>query len=133
MKSTIIVSLLLMFASVAVCADEVPFIVPIDKDGVQRVEVLGGDYFFKPSHIVVKVNQPVEMLVRKDGWFVPHSFVIDAPEAGIKVNESLSRNPKTIAFTPTKVGSYPFFCDKKPPFMASHRKKGMEGVLDVVE
>jgi plastocyanin len=132
MKS-IIVSLLLMFASVAVCADEVPFIEPIDKDGVQRVEVLGGDYFFKPGHIVVKVNQPVEMLVRKDGRFVPHSFVIDAPEAGIKVKESLDKTPKTIAFTPTKVGSYPFYCDKKPWLLASHRNKGMEGVLEVVE
>jgi plastocyanin len=132
MKS-IIVSLLLVFASIAVCADDVPFIVPIDKDGVQRVAIVGGDYFFKPGHIVVKVNQPVELLVKKDGWFVPHTFVIDAPEAGIKVKESLSQDPKTIAFTPTKVGSYPFYCDKKPPFMASHRKKGMEGVLEVVE
>jgi len=129
----IIISLLLLFASVAVCADDVPFIVPMDKDGVQRTEVLGGDYFFKPSHIVVKVNQPVELLVRKDGWFVPHTFVIDAPEAGIKVSESLSRDPKGIAFTPTKVGKYPFYCDKKPPFLASHREKGMEGVLEVVE
>jgi plastocyanin domain-containing protein len=132
MKS-LIVCLLLMFASVAVGADEVPFIVPMDKEGVQRVEILGGDYYFKPSHIVVKVNQPVELLVRKDGWFVPHDFVIDAPEAGIKVNESLSQDPKTIAFTPTKVGTYPFYCDKKALFMASHRKKGMEGVLEVVE
>jgi plastocyanin len=132
MKS-IIAGLLLMFASVAVCADEVPFIVPMDKDGVQRVEVLGGDYFFKPSHIVVKVNQPVELVVRKDGRIVPHSLVIDAPEAGIKVNVSLSHDPQTIAFTPTKTGSYPFYCDKKPWFLASHREKGMEGVLEVVE
>jgi len=132
MKS-IIVGLLLMFASIAVCADDVPFIVPVDKDGVQRVEILGGDYFFKPNRIVVKVNQPVEILVRKDGRIIPHSIVIDAPEAGIKVKESLDHSPKTIAFTPTKVGSYPFYCDKKPPFLASHREKGMEGILEVVE
>lgn len=130
---TLIVSLFLMFASIAAGADEAPFIVAMDKDGVQRVEIVGGDYYFKPSHIVVKVNQPVELLVRKDGWFVPHSFVIDAPEAGIKVEESLSQEPKAIDFTPTKVGSYPFYCNKKALFMDSHRKKGMEGVLDVVE
>ncbi|GFE61055.1 cupredoxin domain-containing protein [Geobacter sp. AOG2] len=129
----IIVSPLLMFATVAVCADGVPFIVPVDKDGAQRAEVLGGDYFFKPNHIVVKVNQPLELLVRKDGWFITHSFVIDAPEAGIKINESLSHDLKTIAFAPTKVGSYPFYCEKKPPFLASQRGKGMEGVLEVVE
>jgi hypothetical protein len=130
---TIIVSLLLMLAATTACAGDVPFIVPMDKDGVQRVEVLGGDYFFKPRHIVVKINLPVELSVRKDGWFVPHTIVIDAPEAGIRVNESLSRDPRVIAFTPTKVGSYPFYCDKKPPFLASHRDKGMEGILEVVE
>lgn len=130
---TIVAGLLFLLASTAVYADDTPFIVPMDKDGVQRVEVLGGDYFFKPRHLVVKINQPVEMLVRKDGWVIPHTIVIDAPEASIKVNASLSRDPKVIAFTPTKVGSYPFYCDKKPPFLASHRDKGMEGILEVVE
>ena len=110
-----------------------PTVVPIDKDGVQRVEIVGGDYYFKPGHIVVKVNVPVELNVRKDTYIVPHNMIIDAPEAGIKVNESLSRDPKAITFTPTKVGSYAMFCDKKPPFLASHREKGMEGVLEVVE
>lgn len=111
----------------------VPVVVPIDKDGVQRVEILGSDYYFKPGHIVVKVNVPVELKVRKDGYIIPHNIVIDAPEAGIKFNESLSRDPKAITFTPTKAGKYPMFCDKKPPLMASHRDKGMEGLLEVVE
>jgi hypothetical protein len=31
------------------------------------------------------------------------------------------------------VGRYPFYCDKKLFFMAGHREKGMEGVLEVVE
>ena len=110
-----------------------PVIVPVDKDGVQRVEILGSDYFFKPAHIIVKVNLPVELNVRKDGYMIPHNIIIDAPEAGIKFNESLSRDPKAITFTPTRVGKYPMYCDKKPPFMASHREKGMEGLLEVVE
>jgi plastocyanin len=114
-------------------ATAVPVVVPIDKDGVQRIDILGSDYFFKPTRIVVKVNVPVELNVRKDGYIIPHNIVIEAPEAGIKVNESLSRDPKAIKFTPTKVGKYPMFCDKKPPFLASHREKGMEGLLEVVE
>lgn len=105
----------------------------IGDDGVQKVEILGGGYFFKPNHVVVKVNVPVELMVRKEGGIVPHDIVIDAPEAGIKVRESLSMEPKVIRFTPTKVGSYPFYCSKKPPFFASHREKGMEGLLEVVE
>ena len=34
--------------------------------------------------------------------------------------------------TATKVGKYPFYCGKKLPFMAGHREKGMEGILEVV-
>jgi len=117
----------------AVAPVTVPVIVPIDKDGVQRVEILGSDYYFKPTHIVVKVNLPVELKVRKDGYIIPHNIVIEAPEAGIKVNETLSRDPKAITFTPTRVGKYLMYCDKKPPLMASHREKGMEGLLEVVE
>lgn len=124
---------LLLILPLSCLAAEAPFIVPIDRDGIQRVDILGSDYYFKPSHIVVKVNVPVELNVRKDGYIIPHNIVIDAPEAGIKVNESLSRDPKAITFTPTKVGTYAMFCDKKAPFMASHRDKGMEGQLEVVE
>jgi len=105
----------------------------IGDDGIQRVELVGGSYFFRPGHVIVKVDVPVELTVRKDGWIVPHDIVIDAPDAGITVRESLSAEPKVIRFTPTKAGRYPFYCSKKPPFMASHREKGMEGVLEVVE
>jgi plastocyanin domain-containing protein len=114
-------------------AEDRPFIVPTDQDGVQRVEIVGGDYFFRPSHIVVKVNKPVEMKVRKQEVMVPHNIVINAPEAGIAVAESLGRTPKTIFFVPSKTGRFPMYCDKKLPLAKSHREKGMEGLLEVVE
>jgi len=105
----------------------------IDADGVQRVEILGGGYFFDPDHVIVKVNVPVELKVRKESGIVPHDFVIKAPEAGIEVEESLSTEPKTIRFTPTRTGIYPMYCSKKLLFFESHREKGMEGELEVVE
>jgi plastocyanin domain-containing protein len=114
-------------------AEQTTFTATIDKDGVQRVEVLGGDYFFRPNHIIVKVNVPVEMKVRKEGGIVPHDIVINAPEAGIDIKESLEKEPKVIKFTPTKVGKYPFYCDKRFLFFKSHRARGMEGVLEVVK
>lgn len=122
----------LVFMSFAM-AEKVPFHAAIDADGVQRVEIVGGGYFYTPDHVVVKVNVPVELKVRKEGGIVPHDLVIDAPDAGITVSEKLSGEPKVIRFTPTKVGKYPFYCSKKPPFFKSHRDKGMEGVLEVVE
>ncbi|PIV44587.1 MAG: quinol oxidase [Nitrospirae bacterium CG02_land_8_20_14_3_00_44_33] len=114
-------------------AEQSTFRATIAKDGAQKVEVLGGDYFFKPNHIIVKVNVPVEMKVSKEEGVVPHNIVINAPDAGIDFNEALGKEPKVIKFTPKKVGKYPFICDKKLLFFKSHKDKGMKGVLEVVE
>ena len=100
-------------------------------DGVQHVRIEGGAHFFKPNRVVVQSNVPVELKVSVGRSMVPHSFVIQAPEAGIAVDEALSSEPKQIRFT--AVGSYPFYCRNRLLFFESHREKGMEGVLDVVE
>ena len=104
----------------------------ISADGIQRIEMLGGEYFFKPDHIIVKKDVPVELIIHKTSGIVPHDIVIHAPEAGIDIKESISTKPETIKFTPTKAGRYPFYCDKKLLFFKSHREKGMEGVLEVI-
>jgi plastocyanin len=104
----------------------------VDADGVQRVRILGGSYFFKPGHIVVKVNEPVELLASRESGITPHNLLIKAPEAGLDVEADLGTEPKKIAFKATAVGKYPIYCSKKLPFMAGHREKGMEGVLEVV-
>jgi plastocyanin len=102
-------------------------------DGVQRVRLVGGSYFFKPDHIIVRANVPVELTVSKEAGIAPHNLVIQAPGANINLKEDLSVTPKTITFTPRLPGRYLFYCDKKLLFFPSHRKKGMEGVLEVVE
>jgi plastocyanin domain-containing protein len=105
-------------------------------DGVQHVEVTGGEYYFDPNYIVVRVNVPVELKVKAaedSSAFVPHSIIVKAPEAGIDFKESLRKEQKSVKFTPTKIGKYPLYCDKKSPFGKSHRAKGMEGVIEVVE
>lgn len=104
----------------------------VGSDGVQRVEMVGGSYFFNPNHVIVKVGVPVELKVKKESGWIPHNIVAESPEAGIVFDESLASDPKTIRFTPTKTGTYPFYCSKKVIFFASHREKGMEGVIEVV-
>jgi plastocyanin domain-containing protein len=105
----------------------------IDNDGVQRVEVTGGEYFFDPDRIILKVNVPVELKAKKEAGIVPHNIVVHEPGAGIDFSESLGKEPKVIKFTPKKIGKYPFSCDKKLLFFKSHKDKGMEGVFEVVE
>ena len=72
-------------------------------------------------------------MVRIETGLVPHTLVIQSPEAGIAVDEKLSSDAKAIRFIPTAVGKYHFYCRNKLLFFKSHREKGMEGVLEVVE
>ena len=103
-----------------------------DADGVQRIRIVAGSYFFKPNHLVVKVNVPVELTASRESGITPHDLVIRADEAGLAVKEDLGTEPKKISFTATKPGKYAIYCSKKLPFVAGHREKGMEGVLEVV-
>jgi plastocyanin len=112
------------------------FVAIVGPDGVQHADITGGEYYFEPNHIVLKVNVPAELKVKKSkdtSWFIPHDIMVKAPEAGIDFKVGLKTEPQTVKFTPTKAGKYPFFCDKKPPFGKSHKDKGMEGVIEVVE
>ena len=106
--------------------------VSIDKDGVQRVTVLAGSYFFKPNHIIVKADTPVEIVASREAGMVPHDLVIQAPDGSTLVQQDLATEPRKISFTPRKPGKYPMYCSKKPPLLASHRERGMEGTLEVV-
>ena len=56
-----------------------------------------------------------------------------APESGIDFKIGLNKGPQAVKFTPTRTGKYQMYCDKKPPFGKSHKDKGMEGVIEVVE
>ncbi|BEH10848.1 MULTISPECIES: quinol oxidase [Geobacter] len=113
--------------------EKVEFRATIGDDGVQRVRITGGEYYYKPNHIIVRVNVPVEITATNDSRFVPHDLIVKAPEAGMDFRIDLKKDAQAVRFTPTKVGVYPMYCDKKLLFFASHREKGMEGVIEVVE
>ena len=131
---TMLVLLSVSFLSLAVAKQaEKLYTAKVDADGVQRIEIRGGSYFFDPNHIIVKVNVPVELKVKKEGGITPHNIVMKAPEAGIDFDTAMSGNAKVVVFTPKKTGTFRFYCSKKLLFFESHRDKGMEGVLEVVE
>ncbi len=128
--------LMLLFLFAVVVAEEPEkkvFTAVIGPDGIQKVSIVGGEYYFDPNHIIVKVNVPVELSVRKAGGFVPHDIQMNAPEAGMKFDQSFGTEPTIISFTPIKVGTYPFSCTKKFLFFKSHEEKGMKGIIEVVE
>jgi len=110
-----------------------PHVATINSDGIQRIDILVREYFFNPGYIIVKVNIPVEIKIRKEPGIIPHRFVIKEPDTGIDIYESIGTDLKIIRFTPVKTGKYPFYCDKRLLFFKSHREKGMEGILEVGE
>jgi heme/copper-type cytochrome/quinol oxidase subunit 2 len=111
--------------------EQVRYTATVDADGVQRIDVVGGSYFYKPNYIVVKANVPVELKVTKESGMIPHDIAMKSPEAGMEFSEGIGSTSKVIKFTPTKTGKYPFYCTMKSLF-SSHREKGMEGVIEVV-
>ena len=105
------------------------YVAKADADGVQRVRVVAGSYFFQPGHIVVRVNVPVELMASREAGMAPHDLVIE----GLELRHDLSTEPARIAFVPRKAGKYALYCSKKPPFGgATHRERGMEAMLEVV-
>ena len=67
------------------------FVATIGTDGVQHVEVIGGDYYFDPNYIIVKVSVPVELKVKKAPGYIPHDIAVKAPKAGTVATESCQR------------------------------------------
>ena len=64
-----------------------------EADGVQRVRIAAGGYFFKPNHVVVKVNVPVELVASREAGMTPHDLVIKDPDGGVVAEEELSTEP----------------------------------------
>ena len=46
----------------------------VGSNGIQKVDMIGGSYYFKPNDIIVKVNVPVEIMIKKEAGFVPHKY-----------------------------------------------------------
>src|SRR5450830_1377048 len=88
--------------------EEVVYQATIAADGVQHVRIEGGSDFFKPNRVIVKVNVPVEFTASVERGFVPHTLVIQSPEAGISVDESYRAMPKISASRPPPPASILF-------------------------
>lgn len=100
------------------------------EDASQAVALTLGDYRFDPDSIEVRSGQPVTLtLINKDG-ITPHNFSLQDTNAGLDIDTSVSAgSTSVIEFTPVQPGTYTFYCNKKLPFMKSHRARGMEGTL----
>ncbi len=103
------------------------------EDGVQRQQVYVGNYYYRPDRITVKVGKPVELLFRIPDGVNKHKFVIRAAEAGMKIDTFISQRNNIVTFTPTRTGTYRFYCNHQAGFLQAHVEQGEAGELIVEE
>lgn len=97
-----------------------------------QVTVHLGDYRFQPETIEVVAGRAVELTLINDDKITPHNFTLKEPAAGLDLSANVSGGASTVLrFTPPTAGTYPLYCNKKLPFMKSHRERGMEAKLVV--
>lgn len=99
---------------------------------LQQIEIKLGDHRFTPAEIRLAAGQPAALtLVNTDGM-TPHNFTLEfaGDRADIDV-DVIAGDSVEVRLDPLPSGTYTFYCDKKLPFMKSHRAKGMEGSLIV--
>lgn len=80
-----------------------------------------GNIFFNPKNFTVKVNQPVIVSFTNKG---SHTFTIN--ELGVSF--PLKEASGSFTFTPTKTGSFVYYCS-----VPGHRQAGQFGTITVTQ
>ena len=112
--------------------EDMPMVVQVSPDGVQRAAVTLDSYSYSPRYLVVEHGKPVELTLSSVTTITPHNFIIHEPSSGLLVEQDVGAGKTVVArFVPTQAGRVVFYCDKRLWPMPSHRDKGMEGILEV--
>lgn len=103
-----------------------------DADDVQRIEIVGGSYFFQPDHVVARAGRGLEISVKMAPGVIPHRFVLEMINGKPLADVPLDKKAKTLRLD-LPAGKYLFHCPNRLLFFQSHRERGMAGVLEVKE
>ncbi len=82
----------------------------------------GGNYFYKPTSLIVKKGDTVRIIFKNTGGF--HDLKID--EFAVATKKLASGAEETIEFVADKAGSFEYYCS-----VGTHRQMGMKGTLIV--
>jgi len=89
------------------------------EQSAKEISMSSSNFSFNPKTLTLKEGQPVKITFANSGT---HTFTID--ELG--VNESLRGGSVTVEFTPSKSGTFEYYCT-----VPGHRQQGMVGTADV--
>ncbi len=94
-----------------------------DEEGVTEIVVNGSNFKFEPNSFTVKSGEKVRVVFKNTQGF--HDFTVEGmPE--VKTKQIQAPNEDSIEFTPTKTGTFEFYCS-----VGKHRQMGMKGTLIV--
>jgi plastocyanin len=102
--------------------------VTADDSQAPVIHVTLGDYKFSPAEITVSAGKPVVLELQNVDGVTPHNFTLKDAAAGLDVDINVpAGSTKQVELRPSVAGAYTFYCNKKLPFMKSHRDRGMQG------
>jgi plastocyanin len=102
-------------------------------DAARIITIDVGDYRFQPDTIELRAGEPVRLELTNTDGVTPHNFTLKAVAGELDLDIDIAAGEtKIVDLTAPAAGTYTFYCDKKLPFMKSHRDRGMEGVFVVV-
>lgn len=78
-----------------------------------------GNFYFRPDTITATLNQPITIKFNNSGF---HTFTIN----DLGVSQVLSGSTGSVTFTPTKKGTFEFYCT-----VGNHRDLGQKGTIIV--
>lgn len=91
-----------------------------------------GDYRFQPDAIELRAGELVQLELTNTDGMTPHNFTLKVAGALDLDIDVAAGETQVVELTAPATGTYTFYCNKKLPFMKSHRERGMEGTLVVV-
>ncbi len=101
--------------------------------GGSAITIKLGDYRFSPDSIQVVAGVPVRLVLVNTDRITPHNFTLKNRTGALDVDVDVSAGKtREVEFIPRVPGTYSFFCNRKLPFMKSHRDRGMHGTFEVV-
>ena len=124
---TALFALALLAGGAHAAGPDVPVAASVGADGVQRVTIVGGSYFFRPAQIVARAGRPLEITVSMERGVVPHRFVLEGADGRPLADVELAEQPQTLRLE-LAAGEYAFHCPNRLLFFKSHRERGMAGV-----
>jgi plastocyanin len=92
-----------------------------------------GDYRFQPDTIELRAGEPVRLELTNTDGVTPHNFTLRDAAGRLDLDIDIAAgSTHTVELLAPVSGTYTFYCNKKLPFMKSHRDRGMQGSLLVV-